>query len=61
MVYNVGELPYNKPCLSAYIRSTSDAASDDALNLAACQYARAHQDEFPLDTRPLRRSRLASA
>lgn len=34
---------------------------DDALNLAACQYARAHQDEFPLDTRPLRRSRLASA
>lgn len=34
---------------------------DDALNPAACQWARAHQDDFPLDNRPLRRSRLASA
>lgn len=33
---------------------------DDALNFSACQYARAHQDDFPLDNRPLRRTRVAS-
>ena len=32
---------------------------DDALNLAACQWARAHQDRFPVDTRPLKRRALA--
>ena len=28
---------------------------DDALNLAACQWARNHADRFPIDPRPLRR------
>lgn len=30
----------------------------DALNTAACAWARAHVDRFPIDRRPLRRSRL---
>jgi hypothetical protein len=29
---------------------------DDALNRAACQWARHHQDRFPVDRRPLRRA-----
>ena len=28
---------------------------DDALNYAACQWARSHSSRFPVDTRPLRR------
>ena len=28
---------------------------DDALNLAACQWARRHRDRFPVDRRPLKR------
>lgn len=30
----------------------------DALNKAACQWARRHQDRFPIDRRPLKRARL---
>lgn len=32
---------------------------DDALNLAACQWARQHRDRFPVDRRPLKRRPLA--
>jgi len=32
---------------------------DDALNQEACAWARAHQDRFPIDRRPLKRRRLA--
>jgi hypothetical protein len=32
---------------------------DDALNRAACQWARRHQDLFPVDRRPLKRRPLA--
>ena len=32
---------------------------DDALNLAACQWARQHQDRFPVDCRPLKRRAVA--
>jgi hypothetical protein len=31
---------------------------DDALNRAACQWARAHRDRFPVDRRPLKRRTL---
>jgi hypothetical protein len=31
---------------------------DDALNKAACAWAREHQDRFPVDRRPLRRRQL---
>ena len=31
---------------------------DDALNHAACVWARQHQDRFPVDARPLKRRRL---
>jgi hypothetical protein len=30
---------------------------DDALNRAACQWARAHRDRFPVDRQPLKRQR----
>jgi hypothetical protein len=32
---------------------------DDALNKEACAWARHHQDQFPVDTRPLKRRTLA--
>ena len=32
---------------------------DDALNPAACQWARQHRDRFPVDRRPLKRQPLA--
>jgi hypothetical protein len=32
---------------------------DDALNRAACAWARDHQDRFPIDARPLKRRALA--
>ena len=32
---------------------------DDALNKAACAWARAHQDRFPIDRRPLKRRSLS--
>jgi hypothetical protein len=32
---------------------------DDALNRAACQWARQHQNRFPIDRRPLKRRPLA--
>ena len=32
---------------------------DDALNAAACQWARRHPDRFPVDRRPLKRRSLA--
>jgi hypothetical protein len=32
---------------------------DDALNKTACAWARHHQDQFPVDTRPLKRRRRA--
>ena len=31
---------------------------DDALNPIACEWARQHQDRFPIDSRPLKRRRL---
>jgi hypothetical protein len=34
---------------------------DDALNRAACAWARDHQDRFPVDRRPLKRRRLRLA
>jgi hypothetical protein len=64
----VGHMPPGTPLVSilyqvveilTYRRYTP--REDNALNFAACQWARAHQGEFPLDHRPLRRSRLASA
>ena len=33
---------------------------DDALNAAACQWARQHRDRFPVDRRPLKRQPLAA-
>ena len=33
---------------------------DDALNRAACQWARGHRDRFPVDRRPLKRRPLAA-
>jgi hypothetical protein len=32
---------------------------DDALNIDACAWARANQDRFPVDTRPLKRRNIA--
>lgn len=33
---------------------------DDALNYAACQWARQHRDRFPVDRRPLKRQALVA-
>jgi hypothetical protein len=33
---------------------------DDALNAAACQWARQHRDRYPVDRRPLKRQPLAA-